>query len=124
MSVVGYAHSVLITGASAGSIGSALALAFADHDFLTFATSRDISRIAANLSSHPLIHVVQLDVTSPTSIEEAVASVLEETGGSLGTYYLNRIRVGAFVPPVALLGNHSLGDEGGPALVRTKLVNC
>ena len=93
MSLSPVAQSVLITGTSAGSIGSALAFAFANHGLLTFATSRDTSRLNKTLAVHPNVHVLELDVTSPISVHEAVASVLAETGGTLD-YLVNNAGTG------------------------------
>jgi len=76
-------RSVLITGTSSGSVGSALAVSFAAHGFLVFATLRDVSRIDGNLSALPNVHVVALDVTSDESIAAALAFVAAKTNGSL-----------------------------------------
>ena len=83
MSVSNLSPSVLITGTSAGSIGSALAFAFAKRGLLTFATSRDTSTINDTLAALPNVHVLQLDVTSSRSVEQAINKVLAETDGSL-----------------------------------------
>ena len=74
--------SVLITGCSDGSLGAALALAFAAHNFHVFATLRDPPK-AASLSSHPDIEVLPLEVTHPSSISSCVATVEKKTGGRL-----------------------------------------
>jgi 1-acylglycerone phosphate reductase len=72
--------SVLITGCSAGGIGHGLALTFQRKGFLVFATARDITKIG-DLGTIPNIHLLPLDVTSKTSIQEAVKSVAAQTGG-------------------------------------------
>ncbi|MCJ1243742.1 hypothetical protein MMC30_000939 [Trapelia coarctata] len=76
-------RSVLITGTSKGSVGSALAASFAAHGFLVFASLRDISKIDADLSALPNVHTVALDVTSDDSIAAALAVVAAKTDGSL-----------------------------------------
>jgi 1-acylglycerone phosphate reductase len=91
------AQSVLITGTSAGSIGSALAATFADHGLITFATARDISKIDASLSARPNVHTLSLDVTSQESISAAVVAVLAETDGKLD-YLVNNAGVGYTTP--------------------------
>ena len=93
MGVANLSHSVLITGTSAGSIGSALAFAFAKRGLLTFATSRDTSTINDTLATLPNVHVLQLDVTSSRSVDQAIQKVLAETGGSL-TYLVNNAGTG------------------------------
>ena len=93
MNVATFSPSVLITGTSAGSIGSALAFAFAKRGLRTFATSRDTSTINDTLASLPNVHVLQLDVTSATSVDKAVQAVLDETGGSLN-YLVNNAGAG------------------------------
>ena len=75
-------RTVLITGCSAGGIGSALALAFSTRAFLVIATARD-PRKMSHLSSHPNIHLLSLDVTDATSIASCVASASTITGGGL-----------------------------------------
>ncbi|CAG8952177.1 hypothetical protein HYFRA_00000916 [Hymenoscyphus fraxineus] len=67
--------SVLITGSSAGGIGSAIALKLARYDPSNhiFATARNTSKISEELSSLPNVTVIQLDVLS----EESVAAALQ-----------------------------------------------
>lgn len=72
--------SVLITGCSAGGIGHALALNFQSKGFTVFATARDMLKMSG-LGDVPNIHLLQLDVTSQTSIQEAVKSVAARTDG-------------------------------------------
>ncbi|KAI9686871.1 MAG: hypothetical protein M1822_002624 [Bathelium mastoideum] len=64
----------LITGCSAGGIGSALALEFISRGFHVFASVRDPAK-ASHLSSHPSISILTLDVTSSSSIRTAVDTV-------------------------------------------------
>lgn len=74
--------SVLITGCSAGGIGHALALSFHGHGFTVFATARMIEKMQ-DLASLPKVHLLALDVTSPTSIQAARKEVEAQTGGKL-----------------------------------------
>lgn len=76
-------RSVLITGTSNGSVGSALAAAFAAQGFTVFATLRNASKIDPSLSVLPNVHVVTLDVTSSESIATALEFVTTKTKGSL-----------------------------------------
>ena len=76
-------RSVLITGTSNGSVGSALAASFAAQGFLVFATLRDVSRVDPILSALSNVHTVALDVTSEDSITKASALVTGKTCGSL-----------------------------------------
>ncbi|MCJ1402294.1 hypothetical protein MMC11_005514 [Xylographa trunciseda] len=69
--------SVLITGASAGGIGSALALAFQKRGFHVFATARSPSKLA-HFDHNPDITTLTLDVTSKTSIAKAFEEVREK----------------------------------------------
>ena len=72
---------VLITGCSAGGIGSALALAFQKKDFQVFATARNISKMEHLTQAG--IFMVSLDVTSAESIAAAVKVVEAKTGARL-----------------------------------------
>ena len=76
-------RSVLITGASNGSVGSALAASFATQGFTVFATLRDVSKVDFALAALPNVHVVTLDVTSDTSIAAALDIVTTRTKASL-----------------------------------------
>ena len=89
--------SVLITGTSAGSIGRALASAFARQDLLVFATARDLAKIPSSLSSHPNVETIVLDVTSTDLIKEAVEVVRTKTGGRLD-YLVNNAGSGYTIP--------------------------
>ncbi|KAF7511585.1 hypothetical protein GJ744_004173 [Endocarpon pusillum] len=90
-------RSVLITGTSAGSIGSALAIAFAKRGFLTFATARDVSKIDQHLTSLDNVHIIPLDVTSRNSIDCAYNVVAEKTGAKLD-YLVNNAGTGYTTP--------------------------
>lgn len=72
----------LITGCSDGSLGAALALAFARHDFYVFATLRDPAK-ATSLASNPNIEILSLEVTSSSSISACAITVQKKTGGRL-----------------------------------------
>jgi NAD(P)-dependent dehydrogenase (short-subunit alcohol dehydrogenase family) len=81
-------RSVLITGAS-GGFGKNAALALAREGWLVFASMRETAKgrslvneaEAGGLSGR--VRVVELDVTDAESVEQGVASVLAETGGTL-----------------------------------------
>ena len=75
-------RTVLITGCSNGSLGAALALSFARHDFHVLATLRNPVK-AASLASHPDIEILPLDVTSSSSISSCAAAIEKKTGGRL-----------------------------------------
>ncbi|KAB8274791.1 hypothetical protein BDV30DRAFT_248340 [Aspergillus minisclerotigenes] len=79
--------SVLITGCSAGGIGSALAETFHERGLHVFATARSTSKMA-HLEKLPNITLLELDVTDPKSIESAVEVVTAKTGGKLN-YLIN-----------------------------------
>lgn len=68
---------VLITGCSAGGIGSALAVAFAKQGCKVFATARNVSKMA-HLQGNPQISTLQLDPTSAESVETCVKMVESE----------------------------------------------
>lgn len=80
--------SALITGASSG-FGLQTAIALAELGWHVFATMRDLDKAgpledAAHQSSvGDRIHILQLDVTQPASIDKALAEVLRVTGGTL-----------------------------------------
>lgn len=65
----------LITGTSAGGIGSALALALAERGNRVFATLRNPAKIAAEVAQHPNVVVLEMDVTSTASIAAVVKTV-------------------------------------------------
>ena len=73
---------VLITGCSAGGIGSALAEAFQKRGMHVFATARDLSKMA-HLRSLPHVTLLKLDPTSGPSVQTAVEDVKRQTGRTL-----------------------------------------
>jgi NAD(P)-dependent dehydrogenase (short-subunit alcohol dehydrogenase family) len=70
---------VLITGCSSG-FGLATALGFARQGHAVIATLRDVTRTPADLRGQGNVAVEQLDVTSPASIDAAVARTLQRHG--------------------------------------------
>jgi 1-acylglycerone phosphate reductase len=92
-------RSVLVTGASAGSIGSAVVQAFAKREFLVFATARNLSRIEPSIAQHANVRLIELDVTSQASIDNARNTVAEVTGGRLD-YLVNNAGAGYTTPLV------------------------
>jgi hypothetical protein len=89
-------ESVLITGCSAGGLGSAIALAFQAHSLYIFATARDLSKLA-HLFTIPNITLLQLDVTNPISIYHAV-EVVKSTGDGKLKYLVNNAGAGHTMP--------------------------
>ena len=75
--------SVLITGCSAGGIGTALAEVFHERGYHVFATVRNPSKTPPTLSNAKNVTIVTLDVLSQEAIAAAVDSVKKETGGRL-----------------------------------------
>ncbi|KAK5992951.1 Short-chain dehydrogenase PC-15 [Cladobotryum mycophilum] len=75
------ARTVLITGCSDGSLGSALALAFHKAGWRVFASARNLSKLKQVEAAG--IETVQLDTLSDASIASSVSRVQELTGGSL-----------------------------------------
>ncbi|KAI2825436.1 hypothetical protein CBS147343_8981 [Aspergillus niger] len=73
---------VLITGCSAGGIGSALAEAFHERNHHVIATARSVDKMS-HLSKYPNMTLLKLDVTSPDDIAAAVEAVKSLTGGTL-----------------------------------------
>ena len=88
---------VLITGTSAGGIGSALAFAFQKRGLRVFATARNTSKIDPALADLPNVELLSLDVTSDASIAAAAAEVKERTGGKLD-FLVNNSGVGYVMP--------------------------
>ncbi|KAH8880854.1 NAD(P)-binding protein [Thozetella sp. PMI_491] len=80
-------RTVLITGCSDGSLGSALALAFHKAGWRVFASARNMAKLKNAVAAG--IETVQLDVGSDESVAAAVAQVKELTGGSLDTLVNN-----------------------------------
>lgn len=79
---------VLITGCSEGGIGHALALQFAHQNYHVFATARRFSSMKS-LSETTNMTLIELDVTSLTSIQSAFSVVSKHTGGTLDILYHN-----------------------------------
>ncbi|CZR37299.1 uncharacterized protein FPRO_02441 [Fusarium proliferatum ET1] len=74
-------RTVLVTGCSDGSLGSALALAFHAAGWRVFASARSVSKMAVMKENG--IGQVELDVQSSESISRAVKTIQAQTGGSL-----------------------------------------
>jgi len=106
--------SVLITGCSAGGLGSAIAVAFQKRGIHVFATARDVSKMK-HLSGIENITLLPLDVTSPTSIAEAAEFVKKsEIGGGKLKYLVCPSLLFHFA---SFGGRESLGMDGGLMLV-------
>jgi NADP-dependent 3-hydroxy acid dehydrogenase YdfG len=73
--------SVLVTGCSAGGIGSAIALVLAKEGHHIFATARNTSKISEELSTLSNVTVLSLDVTSQPSVIAAAKAVTESGHG-------------------------------------------
>lgn len=73
---------VLITGCSAGGIGCSLAKEFQKRGLMVFASARSLSKMA-DLEKLSNVTLLALDVTSPTSIANALEEVKRHTGGTL-----------------------------------------
>ena len=86
-------ETALITGCSKGGIGDALAQEFYHRGVRVFATARDLSKIQ-HLKSIGL-DILELDVTSEESIQDAVKYIQKETGGKLN-YLVNNAGMGRF----------------------------
>jgi NAD(P)-dependent dehydrogenase (short-subunit alcohol dehydrogenase family) len=73
----------VVTGSSSG-IGLETALTLARNGYLTYATMRNLAKSdnikAVADKDHPPIRIVQLDVTDDTSVNNAVKSIIRETG--------------------------------------------
>ncbi|KAF2183964.1 NAD(P)-binding protein [Zopfia rhizophila CBS 207.26] len=89
--------SVLITGCSAGGIGSSIAFSFAKRGLSVFATARNASKIDPKLSALDNVEVLTLDATSPSSISAAAQAVSHRTGGKLD-YLVNSAGSGLVCP--------------------------
>ncbi|KAF5690359.1 estradiol 17 beta-dehydrogenase [Fusarium denticulatum] len=74
-------RTVLVTGCSDGSLGSALALAFHAAGWRVFASARNVSKMAVMKENG--IEQVELDVQSNESISRAVKTIQTQTRGSL-----------------------------------------
>lgn len=73
---------VLITGCSTGSIGSALTKTFLEHGFHVFAGVRSRSK-AQDLAELSNVDLVELDVTVPQTVSRCKEIVSNRTGGKL-----------------------------------------
>ncbi|KAL8881771.1 MAG: hypothetical protein Q9198_001093 [Flavoplaca austrocitrina] len=78
---------VLITGCSAGGIGSALVEAFQKRSFQVFATARDISKMS-HLKDLPNVTLISLNPTLESSVQAALKS-LEGLNGGVLDYLVN-----------------------------------
>lgn len=72
---------ILITGCSANSIGAALALTLAKRGHHIFATARSPAKIPSPLTTLSNVTLLQLDVSSPTSVAGAVKAVQDHGHG-------------------------------------------
>lgn len=75
-------ESVLVTGSSAGGIGAALCHEFQQRGLHVFATARTPSKVG-DLQKLPNVTTLALDVTSASSIADALEAVESKTGGRL-----------------------------------------
>lgn len=74
-------RTVLITGCSEGGIGAALAHEYRQRAYHVFATARNTKKIPQSLTNSPSdVTIVELDVTSPESVDRAVKQVSEVAG--------------------------------------------
>jgi short-subunit dehydrogenase len=87
---------VLITGCSAGGIGSALVEAFQRRGLHVFATGRFLSKMS-HLADQPNVTLLTLDVTDLSSISQAVKVVETQTKGTLD-YLVNNSGVNYICP--------------------------
>src|SRR4051812_46453523 len=80
-------NSVLITGSSTG-LGLETALYLAERGFRVYATLRDLSQQADILDAakerQVSLRVLRLDVTDAESIEDAIDTIVAESGGIFG----------------------------------------
>ncbi|KAH8660611.1 hypothetical protein BX600DRAFT_467935 [Xylariales sp. PMI_506] len=88
-------RTVLITGCSDGSLGSALALAFHKAGWRVFASARNLSKL--KLVEAVGIETLELDTLSDTSIASSVSEIARLTGGSLDAL-LNNAGAGHSMP--------------------------
>lgn len=89
-------RTVLVTGCSDDSLGSALALALHNHGHLqVFAAARDTSKMTALSSAG--IQTFTLDVTSPESISSLVEEITHLTKGTLDIL-INSVGGGHYEP--------------------------
>lgn len=88
-------RTILITGCSDGSLGSALAIAFQKAGWRVFASARNISKLKNAEAAG--IETVIMDTTSDESIANSVSQVEKLTGGSLDAL-LNNAGAGYSMP--------------------------
>ncbi|KAG7006544.1 hypothetical protein G7Y79_00014g037190 [Physcia stellaris] len=88
--------SVLITGCSAGGIGSALAESFHKRNLRVFATARDLSKMS-HLEILPNVTLLSLDPTSEPSVRAAL-DILEAQTGSTLDYLVNNAGQAIIMP--------------------------
>ncbi|KAJ0422999.1 IBR finger domain protein [Aspergillus carlsbadensis] len=88
-------RTILITGCSDGSLGSALALEFHKAGWRVFASGRTLSKLTRVKDAG--IETALLDTLSDESIQNCVAQVREMTGGSLDAV-LNNAGAGYSMP--------------------------
>lgn len=72
----------LITGCSDGGIGAAMAKVLREKDYYVFATLRNVAK-AGTLRDLSDVDIIELDVTSSSSIARCVEHVRKRTGGML-----------------------------------------
>lgn len=73
--------SILITGCSEGGVGAALTAALAKRGHHIFATARTPSKIPQDIASLSNVTTLPLDVTSASSVAEAVKAVADSGHG-------------------------------------------
>jgi 1-acylglycerone phosphate reductase len=88
--------SVLITGCSAGGIGTGIALAFQKQGLHVFATAPSLS-LLSHFSAFDNVTTLCLDVTSSASISAAVDAVRGTGDGKL-KYLVNNAGLGLVMP--------------------------
>lgn len=90
-------RTVLITGCSDGSLGSALALAFHAANWRVFASARNLAKL--EVVKNAGIECIQLDIQSEQSIIKAVQEVERLTDGSLDAL-INNAGIGGNMPVI------------------------
>lgn len=78
---------VVVTGSSTG-LGLEIALHLSQQGFNVYATIRDLASepdvLQAAAARGVTLRVLRLDVTDPTSVDEAISSIIAESGGIFG----------------------------------------